>query len=368
MKKKQLSLNSLDMCLIVVKLIFYIFWKTMLETGKILEELEWIKDIKELELFFDKYLGKKWLLNEEFKKMTTLSIEEKKEYGKVLSDAKIILTDAYENKEQLLSTDSINAKLREDIVDISLEWKKIEQWAFNLITRARRDLEEAARTMWFMVESWNEVATKFQNFESVNIPLTHPATEMHDTIYLNEKDKSGEYLVLRTHTSALQNYMIKKHWLPLKVIIPWRCYRFDAMDATHDTMFFQFEWMYIDKWVSIANFKDVMEKFLAVMLKRKVEVRMRPWFFPFVEPWFEIDARYELIDRKTGKKIMSKWIELLWAGMVHPNVLKIAGVDPEEYNGFAFWPGINRLAAMRYGIKDIRYFTNGDLRFAKSFK
>lgn len=340
----------------------------MLETDKILKELESIKEIKELESFFDKYLGKKWLLNEEFKKMTTLSIEEKKEYGKILSDAKLILSEAYENKEQTLSMESINEKLKEDIVDISVEWKKTEQWNFNLLTRVRRDLEEAARTMGFVVESGNEVATKFQNFESVNIPLTHPATEMHDTIYLNEKDKNWEYLVLRTHTSAMQNYMIKKYWLPLKVIIPWRCYRFDEMDATHDTMFFQFEWMYIDKWVSIANFKDVMEKFLSVMLKRKVEVRMRPWFFPFVEPGFEIDARYEMTDRKTWEKVMSKFIELLWAGMVHPNVLKIAGVDPEEYSGFAFWPWINRLTAMRYGIKDIRYFTNGDLRFAKSFK
>ena len=162
----------------------------MLETDKILKELESIKDSKELQNFFDKYLGKKWLLNEEFKKMTTLSIEEKKEYGKTLSDAKTLLTDAYENKEQLFSMDSINEKLREDIVDISVEWKKIEQWNFNLLTRVRRDLEEAAKTMWFIVESGNEVATKFQNFESVNIPLTHPATEMHDTIYLNEKDKN----------------------------------------------------------------------------------------------------------------------------------------------------------------------------------
>lgn len=340
----------------------------MLETDKIVKEIKDAKDLKELEIVFDQYLGKKWLLNEEFKKMVNLDAEQKKEYGKILSDSKNILTDAYQQKEKELSIANINQKLNEDIVDISIEGKKIEQWNFNLITRVRRDLEEAAKTMGFIVESWNEVATKFQNFESVNIPLTHPATEMHDTIYLNEKDKKWEYLILRTHTSALQNQMIKKYWLPLKVIVPWRCYRFDEMDATHDTMFFQFEGMYIDKWVSIANFKDVMEKFLWVMLKRKVQIRMRPGYFPFVEPGFEIDARYELRDRKTGEKSMSKWIELLWAGMVHPNVLKIAWVDPQEYNGFAFGPWINRLAAMRYGIKDIRYFTNGDLRFAKSFK
>lgn len=340
----------------------------MFDYQKAIEEIKTSKTIEELELIFDKYLGKKWILNEEFKKIGNMSTEEKKEFWKTMSDAKTAISEAYENKENLLSMENINIKLREDIVDVSIETKKIDKWNFNLLTRVRRDLEEAAKTMGFIVESWNEVATKFQNFESVNIPLTHPATEMHDTIYLNEKDKNDEYLVLRTHTSALQNQMIKKYWVPLKVIVPWRCYRFDEMDATHDTMFFQFEWMYIDKWVSIANFKDIIQKFLSVMLKRKVEVRMRPGFFPFVEPWFEIDARYEIVDRKTGEKSMSKWIELLWAGMVHPNVLKIAWVDPEEYNGFAFWPGINRLAAMRYGIKDIRYFTNGDLRFAKSFK
>jgi phenylalanyl-tRNA synthetase alpha chain len=202
----------------------------------------------------------------------------------------------------------------------------------------------------------------------VNIPITHPATEMHDTIYLQQKDARGEHFVLRTHTSSAQNYIIRKHGVPIKAILPGRCYRFDEMDATHDTMFYQIEGVYIDKGISIANFKNVIETFLSGVLKKKVEVRMRPGFFPFVEPGFEIDARYEYLDPKTGKKQLSKWIELLGAGMVHPNVLRNAGVNPEEgWTGFAFGIGINRVCAMKYGIKDIRYFTNGDLRFTRSF-
>lgn len=231
----------------------------------------------------------------------------------------------------------------------------------------RREMEEICKAMGFVVEYGTEVVSKFENFESVNIPLSHPATEMHDTIYLEEKDPSGENLILRTHTSSLQNYLINKHGTPLKVVVPGRCYRFDDMDATHDVMFYQIEGLYIDKNVSIAHFKGMMDKLISSILKGKVETRMRPAYFPFVEPGFEIDARYEIKDPKTWEKTMSKWIELLGAGMVHPNVLTTAWLDPNEWNGFAFGLGISRLVAIRNWIKDIRYFTNGDLRFGQSF-
>ena len=154
----------------------------------------------------------------------------------------------------------------------------------------------------------------------------------------------------------------------MKAVIPWRCYRFDEMDATHDTMFYQLEWLYVDKNISIANFKSIITTFLSAILKKEVEIRMRPAFFPFTEPGFEIDARYDMIDPKTWEKTKSKWIEILGAGMVHENVLKAAGVDVSEWwTGFAFWLWINRITAMKYWIRDIRYFTNGDLRFVKSF-
>lgn len=172
--------------------------------------------------------------------------------------------------------------------------------------------------------------SKFENFEAVNIPVSHPATEMHDTIYLTEKDARGENYVLRTHTSSAQNYVIKKYGVPVKAVLPGKVYRFENVDATHDTMFYQFEGIYIDKNVSIGHFKAIIKDFLSTALQKKVEIRMRPGFFPFVEPGFEIDTRYEYTNPKTGQKEMSKWMEILGAGMIHPNVLREAGINPDE--------------------------------------
>jgi len=339
----------------------------MLELNHALWELEKVADVGQLENFFQIYLGKKWLLNEEFKVMLTLSPEDKKERGAKLSEIKTQLTEAYEAKEQSFKMAQINEQLEKDLVDISLD-VSVDKWSYSLLAEIRREVEEIFKSLWFVIEYGTEMVTKFENFEAVNIPLTHPATEMHDTIYLKEKDPSGENFVLRTHTSSTQNYLIKKYGVPLKALVPWRAYRFENMDATHDVMFYQVEGMYIGKNISIAHFKDMMETMLNAVLKKKVETRMRPWFFPFVEPGFEIDARYEYTNPKTGKKEMSKWLEILPGGMIHPEVLKAAGVDPAEWrSGFAFGLGMSRLAAIRYGIKDIRYFTNGDLRFAKSF-
>ena len=338
----------------------------MIELKHALWELEKVADMAQLENFFQIYLGKKGLLNEEFKVMVNLSPEEKKDKGAKLSEIKTKLTEAYEAKEQSFKMGQINQQLEKDLVDISLDVSS-ETWSYSLLAEIRRDAEEICKGMWFVMEYGTEMVTKFENFESVNIPLTHPATEMHDTIYLNEKDPSWESLILRTHTSSMQNYLIKKYGLPLKAVVPGKVYRYENMDASHDTMFYQLEGIVIDKDISIAHFKEMMTKFLAALLHKNVETRMRPWYFPFVEPGFEIDVRYDVYNKETGKMEKSKRMEILGAGMIHPNVLKEAGVDSTQWSGFAFGIGISRLAAVRYGIKDIRYFTNGDLRFAKSF-
>ena len=340
----------------------------MFDEKVILLELEQVKTAEALEEWFQKYLGKKWLLPAEFKVMGNLSPEEKREKWQQLSILKTALESAYEQKNNEISSAAINEMLEKDLIDISLPGAKLEQWYYNLLAKTRRELEDIAQSLWFIVDSSTDVVTKFENFEAVNIPITHPATEMHDTIYVNKKDHRNEPFVLRTHTSSGQNFLIKKYGLPMKAVIPWRCYRFDEMDATHDTMFYQLEWVYIDKGISIANFKNIIITFLSAVLKKEVEIRMRPAFFPFVEPGFEIDARYDIVDPKTWAKSKSKWLEILGAGMIHENVLKAAGVDASEWwTGFAFWMWINRIAAMKYWIKDIRYFTNGDLRFVKSF-
>lgn len=332
-----------------------------------IKELENIKTLETLEEFFQKYLGKQGTLTLAFKEMAALSPEEKKEAGKILSEAKTLLTEAYEAKVQELSIGQINEALQKDLVDFSLEKSPYEIGHRSLLAEVRREAEEVCKSMGFIIEYGTDVVTKFENFESVNIPLSHPATEMQDTIYLKETDPRGESLILRTQTSAMQNFMIKKYGVPLRAVVPGKVYRYENMDATHDTMFYQLEGIVVDKWITIAQAKHMIERLLSAILKKEVETRMRPGYFPFVEPGFEIDVRYEIIDPKTGKKSMSKWMEILGAGMIHPRVLEMADVDPKEYSGFAFGMGLSRLAAVRYGIKDIRYFTNGDLRFAKSF-
>lgn len=308
--------------LALVNIFFYIFcWNSMLELAHALWELEKVVEVNQLENFFQIYLWKKGLLNEEFKVMLTLSPEEKKERGAKLSEIKMKLMEAYEVKEQALKFEEINLQLEKDLVDISLDVAQ-EQGSYSLLAEVRRDAEEICKSMGFIMEYGNEMVTKFENFESVNIPLTHPATEMHDTIYLNEKDPTGENLVLRTHTSSMQNYLIQKYWLPLKAVVPGRSYRIENMDASHDTMFYQMEGIIIDKNISIAHFKEMITKFLSALLHKDVETRMRPGYFPFVEPGFEIDVRYDMYNKVTGKMEKSKRMEILGAWMIHPNVLK----------------------------------------------
>ncbi len=325
----------------------------MLNQEQALQELTSITSLEQLESWYQNILGKKGSLTESLKNLANLSPEEKKIQGGQLSAMRTTLQDAYQVKFDLLKTAEINAQLEKELIDISLP---------------AAELEEIAQNMGFIVENGTDVVSKFENFEAVNIPVSHPATEMHDTIYVAEKDERGENYVLRTHTSAGQNYVIKKYGVPIKAVLPGRVYRFENVDATHDTMFYQFEGVYIDKNISIGHFKSVITKFLSAALQKEVEIRMRPAYFPFVEPGFEIDTRYEYVNPKTGQKEMSKRMEILGAGMIHPQVLREAGINPEEWwTGFAFGMGINRLAAVRYGIKDIRLFTNGDLRFAKSW-
>lgn len=339
----------------------------MLDLQEALKKLYSIENQDQLEEFNQEYLSKKWLLNQEFWKLKDLPVEEKKEFGWKLSNIKNVLNTEYKQKENQLLRIQINKNLEEDLVDISIPGNSKEAWNLSLLAQTRRELEDICRSMWFIVEYGNEVVTKYENFESVNIPLTHPATEMHDTIYIDQEDSEKQNFVFRTHTSAMQNFLIKKHWTPLKIVVPGRCYRFDEMDATHDTMFYQIEWLYIDENVSIAHFKNVITNLLSAIIKADVEIRMRPAYFPFVEPGFEIDVRYDIIDQKTWEKTKSKRMELLWAGMVHPNVIKEAGLDPEKYSWFAFGIWLSRLTAVRHKIHDIRYFTNWDMRFAKSF-
>ncbi len=339
-----------------------------MDKKKILQELAKIDSEKALVSWYEAYLGKKWEVTLAYKNLATLSPEEKKEQGIKLWELKNETTAAYEVKLQEFQAEAINAQLADDIVDISLDKPLSAVGHAHLLHKERRLIEQICQGMGFVIEYWKDLVTKYENFYSVNIPSTHPATEMHDTYFIEQKDDQGDNLVLRTQTSAMQNELMKRYGVPLKVVVPGKVYRNESTDASHDTVFRQLEGMVIDKNVSIGHFKEMMMSLLSAIFGKSTGIRMRPAYFPFVEPGFEIDASCPICEQKgcslckhTGR------IEILWAGMIHPNVLKEAGVNSDEYTGFAFWLGINRVVAIKYDIKDIRYFTNGDLRFLQSF-
>lgn len=219
------------------------------------------------------------------------------------------------------------------------------------ITKLQRQIEEIFSSMGFSIIEGPEIVSEFDNFDALNIPEAHPTRDDMDTFYL-ENNK-----LLRAHTSAIQNNYLKKNKPPLRVIVPGRCYRNERTDATHDFQFHQVEALFVDKQVSVANFKAILGEFFSRVFNKKIQMRLRPGFFPFVEPGFEVDI-----------KLNNKWLEIMGAGMVHPNVFKNAGINPKEWQGFAFGLGVERLAMIKYKIDDIRLFHNPDLRFIKQFK
>lgn len=335
---------------------------------QILTELQKVDTKASLDVWYESYLGKKGEITLASKNLASLSPEEKKEMGQKISEMKNSLTAAYEEKLQHFQREAIDAQLADDIVDINIDKQVSDVGHAHLLHAERRRIEEICQGMGFIIEYGKDVVTKYENFYSVNIPATHPATEMHDTYFLAQKDNDGDNLVLRTQTSAMQNELMKRHGVPLKVVVPGKVYRNESTDASHDTVFRQLEGMVIDKNISIGQCKEMLTSLLSAIFGKDMTIRMRPAYFPFVEPGFEIDASCPICEQK-GCSLCKHtgWIEIIGAGMIHPRVLEEGGVDSKEYTGFAFGMGINRVVSIKYGIKDIRYFTNGDLRFLRSF-
>lgn len=331
-----------------------------------LDKLKWSQNITDLQTNYDELLGKSGSITTQFKQMWSLSPEEKKTLGAELSAAKSEIENIYNDLLVQFKTVEINAKLANDIVDISLDVDSEEGYQ-NLLDATRREVEDIFASMWFSIYYGQEVLDKKRNFETLNIPLTHPATEIHDTFYINETDDRGENLVLRTHTTANYNDIISKIGPVCRFASLGQVYRNEKLDATHDIMFINVDWAVIDKGISISNAKAFLVDLVSKILRRDVKIRLRPAYFPFVEPGFEIDVDCH-DDPELFKLSKGSWrLELLGAGMLHPDVLRQAGVDPDVYSGFAFGMWLSRLVAVRYGIKDIRLFTNGDMRFLKSF-
>ncbi len=237
----------------------------------------------------------------------------------------------------------------------------IERGHLHPLSQIIRDMVRIFGDMGFSFEEGPELESEYYNFDTLNVPKDHPSRDMQDTFFI--KDRPG--YVLRTHTSPVQIHSMEEYGAPLRVIVPGKVFRNEATDATHEAQFYQLEGLMVDKGVSMAHLKGTLQKFFEEFFKGSVEVRFRPSFFPFVEPGVEVDMRLTAPD--APDKLRGRWIEIMGAGMVHPNVLRAGKIDPNVYSGFAFGMGIDRLAMLYFGVDDVRHFYSGDLRFVNQF-
>ncbi len=304
-----------------------------------------------------KYLGKKGEITQVLRSLKDLPIEERKEQGLLANQIKKELEQAIKSKDFGAHEDV------KDRIDITAPGKKPLHGHLHPITLVRREVEEIFAKLGFETVEGPEIEDEWHNFDALNIPKDHPARDMWDTFWLKEKE-----LLLRTHTSPVQIRYMENNSPPLRIIVPGRCFRYEATDASHEMNFYHVEGLMIDRDISASNFKAIMEKFFEEFFKKQVKLRIRPSYFPFTEPSFEVDIEC-LICKGKGCPVCSQrgWIEMAGAGMVHPNVLKAVKLNPKNWQGFAFGMGLDRLTMMRYKIKDIRLFFSSDLRFLKQF-
>ncbi len=254
-----------------------------------------------------------------------------------------------------------------NLFDVTAPGKPIARGHLHPLTAVIRDIGTIFGSMGFEIAEGPEMETEHYNFDALNIPKDHPARDLWDTFWLKE-DGSGVRKLLRTHTSPMQIRYMEEHQPPLRIIVPGRCYRYEATDATHEAQFYQFEGLMIGKEVSLANMKYILQEFFTRLFGTTITVRMRPSFFPFVEPGVELDCScFKCSGRGCNICKGSGWIEIMGGGMVHPKVLEGVNIDPREWRGFAFGAGVDRIAMLKYGIDDIRLMYNGDLRFTTQF-
>jgi phenylalanyl-tRNA synthetase alpha chain len=307
-------------------------------------------------------LGRKGTLAQISREFGKLTPEDRARLGKLLNSVKEDLETEYEEKKERFKQAELAERLAHEWIDVTLPAPGPRPGALHPITRLQNEIEDLFTSLGFAVLDGPEVETEENNFDALNIPPDHPARDMQDTFWLSDGH------LLRTHTSPVQVRGMRKLGPPLRMIAPGRVFRNEEVDASHEHTFYQLEGMMVDRDVSVANLIYFMKTLLSSIFKRDVTVRLRPGYFPFVEPGFELDIHC-LICGGAGCAVCkySGWVELLPCGLVHPNVLRMSNIDPEEWGGFAFGLGLTRLAMMRYGIDDIRQLQGGDLRFLNQF-
>ncbi|MCL4795778.1 MAG: phenylalanine--tRNA ligase subunit alpha [Bryobacteraceae bacterium] len=334
---------------------------TELETraAALLDDAE---DAEALETARVEFLGRKGALAGISKEMGRLTPEERAQVGRLLNGVKQNLEARYETRKAGFERAALDARLAGEWLDLTLPAPGPRPGRLHPLTQIMRELEDLFTSLGFAVVDGPEVETEWYNFDALNIPPAHPARDAQDTFWMEDGH------LLRTHTSPVQVRAMERFGAPLRIIAPGRVFRNEELDASHEHTFYQLEGMMVDRHVSVGHMLYFMKSLLAAIFGREVTVRLRPGFFPFVEPGFELDIQCLLCGGK-GCPVckQSGWVELLPCGLVHPNVLRAGGLDPEEWNGFAFGLGLTRLVMMRYGIDDIRHLAAGDLRFLRQF-
>lgn len=319
-------------------------------------------DAEALETARVEFLGRKGALAGISKEMGKLTPEERAQVGRLLNGVKQNLEARYETRKAGFERAALDARLAGEWLDLTLPAPGPRPGRLHPLTQIMRELEDLFTSLGFAVVDGPEVETEWYNFDALNIPPAHPARDAQDTFWMEDGH------LLRTHTSPVQVRAMERFGAPLRIIAPGRVFRNEELDASHEHTFYQLEGMMVDRHVSVGHMLYFMKSLLAAIFGREVTVRLRPGFFPFVEPGFELDIQCLLCGGK-GCPVckQSGWVELLPCGLVHPNVLRAGGLDPEEWNGFAFGLGLTRLVMMRYGIDDIRHLAAGDLRFLRQF-
>jgi len=313
-------------------------------------EIEKAKNPEDLENARKTYLGRKGELTAVLRSLAERPAEEKIRVGKEANRLKSELEALFESKKTAFEKELLAAAAKKERIDITAPGKKVSRGSSHPLSRLRKEAEDIFGSLGFEIIEGPEVETEYYNFDALNIPAEHPAREMWDTFWLGKK------FLMRTHTSPVQIRYMEKHNPPFRIIAPGRVFRHEATDASHEIQFNQLEGLMVGKDVSLADLKGILEQFLRRLMGEKIQIRFKPSYFPFVEPGVEVDMLWN-----------GRWLEMLGAGMVHPNVLRAGGLNPNEWQGFAFGVGIDRLAMLKYKIDDIRLFYSGDLRFLRQF-
>jgi len=319
---------------------------------QLIQELSGIKSTADLERLRIKYLGRKGELTSILRSLKDLSEKERKKTGKEANELKKEIEAMISGRKSEILEKEL--KTKEKKIDVTIPGIKVLQGHLHPLTLISRKIEEIFQSMGFKILEGPDIETEYYNFDALNIPKDHPARDAWDTFWLKPKNQK---LLLRTHTSPMQVRFMEKNNPPFRIIVPGRCFRYEATDAFHSHTFYHLEGLMVDTNINIANFKAVIEEFLRKIFGRETEIRIKPSYFPFVEPGFEVDMRHS----------SGEWLEIMGAGMVHPNVFRNIGYVPSQWQGFAFGIGIDRIAMLKYKINDIRLLYSSDLKFLNQF-